>query len=426
MISRIVVAGAGEAGCQTAASLRSAGFDGHLVLLGDEGIPPYQRPPLSKGYLGGDSDDSGLWLRSAEFYARNAIELRCGDALTRINRHDRTVQVSSGEAIRYDHLVLALGARSRWLDVPGARSPSVLAIRTLADADRLKESLGTANAVVVIGGGFIGLEIASTVAESGRAVTVVQAGPRVLNRAISPITSAHLLASHRQRGIEFVFDSGVAAIEASGDGVTGVHLTTGQRIPADLVVVGIGAEPVTGLAASAGLSVDDGIVVDRFLRTSDPHISAVGDCARSPNIFAEGRSVRLESIQNAKSQAKALATGLATDTWAPSTDVPWFWSDQADMKLQMVGLQSGSGTTLSLPTTHGSKLAVACFDHDDVLVRVESINSPADHLIGKKILAQRIRVTRSELVEANGDLRAVTAKGHKPPSVPADRAAHIA
>ncbi|HEX3412235.1 MAG TPA: NAD(P)/FAD-dependent oxidoreductase, partial [Stellaceae bacterium] len=306
----VAIIGAGQAGFQTAASLRDAGFAGRVVLIGDEPVLPYQRPPLSKSYLAGQSGVDDLWLRPAEFYAKQQIDLVYGDPVTAIDRGQRRLHLASGIEFSWDHLVFATGAGCRPLAVPGAEFDGVLALRTLADADDLRQRLNEASEVVIVGAGFIGLEFAAVALARGTRVHIVEVTRQPMGRVVSAPVSRFFTEAHIVWGAEVALGAGVVRILGAGGRVTGVETTDGRRIPADLVLICIGVIPNTTLARDAGLAVDDGVIVDEYLVTSDPAISAIGDCANFPTPFAPGR-VRLEAVQNAVDQGRCVADRLA-------------------------------------------------------------------------------------------------------------------
>lgn len=403
----VVAVGAGQAGCQTAASLRDNGHTGRIVLVGDEPHLPYHRPPLSKGHVTAQIERDSLWLRPDSYYVKRDIELRLSTVVTEIDRADRRIRLDSGERLDYDHLVLALGSRNRPLPVAGADLGGVVALRTLDEADQVRDRLTDATDVVVVGGGFIGMEIAATAVRLGRRVTVIELADRLMGRVFSPPMSEFLLAAHRARGLVIELGTSVTAIDGRNGRVTGVRTVDGRRFPADLVIVGIGAVPNVELAVAAGLRVADGIVVDEFLRTDDPHVSAVGDCVSCPNAFAGGQSVRLESVQNATAQPRSLAVRLAGGQPKPYDAVPWFWSDQADLKLQIAGLTTGHSTTVVHGSIADERFSVFCFAEDGTLRGVESVNRPGDHMASRRLIGSRIPVTPAQLRDPELDLRAL-------------------
>jgi 3-phenylpropionate/trans-cinnamate dioxygenase ferredoxin reductase subunit len=394
----VLVVGSGQSGFQAVASLRTLGFDGRVVLIGDEPGVPYQRPPLSKAYLAGTAGLAQLHLRDEDFYAEKDIELVAG-RVAEIDRAASKVRLEDGTEHGYDHLILATGARNRTLPVPGADLPGVLTLRTRDDADRLRESLAGAENVVVIGGGFIGLEFAS---HAGRPVTIVEAQDRLLNRVATPEVSAYFAELHRNAGHTVLLGQGVTALHGD-ERVREVELSDGTRLPADLVVVAVGVVPETALAEAAGLPVDNGVVVDAYLRTADPKIFAIGDCANFPCVWADA-SIRLESVQNAVDQARSAAAAI-TGTTAPYESVPWFWTDQAGAKLQIVGILANPDRTVVVGDRVTGKFSVLSFrDHE--LIAVESVNRPADHIAARRLLTADPWPPYAELRDIEFDLKA--------------------
>ncbi|MER5930869.1 FAD-dependent oxidoreductase [Streptomyces sp. NPDC002054] len=413
----VVVIGAGQAGCQTVASLRESGHQGRITLIGDEGVLPYERPPLSKAYLKGDVDEIQLWLRPESFYERNEVQRVTGTVVA-LDRAARTVRLGDGAELSYDHLVLATGARARTLPIPGSDLRGVRTLRTLADADALRKDLAPAADVVIVGAGFIGLEFAASARELGHRVTVVEALGRPLARVLSARTAEHFSRLHREHGNELVFDQGVLAFHEGGDGdgrVASVELTDGRRLPADLVLVGAGAVPCTELAEAAGLSVAGGIVTDSRLLTSDPRISAVGDCAVFPHPRAAA-PLRIESVQNAVDHARLVADRL-TGSDRTYGDLPWFWSTQFSTTLQIAGLGQDHDSELILGDPSGA-FSVLLFREDE-LVAVESVNKPADHMSARRLLADGIPLSRWEAAAEGFTLRAhFKARSGGPVAVP--------
>lgn len=386
-VADVVVAGAGQAAVQLAASLRQGGFKGRIVLIGAEAGLPYQRPPLSKAYLLGQMQEPALALRPESFYAAQAIDCRAGVAVTAIDRAARLVTLSDGSQLGYGQLVLATGARNRSL--PGG----ALALRTLDDARHLRGALGTAKSTIIVGAGFIGLEFAAVAAARGLEVTVLEAGPRALGRGVSAEMAHEIVKRHLAWGTRFRFGVGVEAVHP-----TGVTLRGGETLEADLVLVAIGVVPNAEIAAAAGLAVDGGIVVDAELRTSDPHIHAIGDCARFP---LGGAMLRLESVQNAADQARCVADTLLGKP-ADYAKVPWFWSDQGNVKLQIAGLAAGYDRAVL--RREGEGMSVFCFAGPR-LVAVESLNRPAEHMAARMLLARPNGLTPEMAQDPAVDLR---------------------
>ncbi|WP_232627864.1 NAD(P)/FAD-dependent oxidoreductase [Methylobacterium sp. Leaf118] len=406
-MSGLVVIGAGQAGFQAAASLREAGYSAPITLIGDEAALPYQRPPLSKAYLAGKTDARGLLLRPESFFAEHRIAHRRGVSAVAIDRAAGRVAVSEGEGIAYDHLLLATGTRNRALPVPGADRAGVHQLRSLEDADRLKAAIEDARRIVVVGAGFIGLEFAAVCAGRGLSVTVIEAAGRVMARAVSPETSEAFRAIHAEAGVTLLFGAGVSAIEGPEGRVAAVTLADGTSLPADLVLVGIGVVPNHELAEAAGLAVRDGIAVDAFLATSDPAISAIGDCVRFPTRFAHGLPggdrVRIESVQNAVDQGRCLAARL-TGRPAAYDAVPWFWSDQGPHKLQIAGL-AGPGDASVVRRT-GPGFSVFRF-RNGRLSAVESVDRPADHMAARRLIAASRPLTPEQAADPGFDLKAL-------------------
>ncbi len=379
-----VIVGAGQAGAQTAAELRAAGYDGPVTLVGAEDALPYHRPPLSKAYLTGEKGPDALIMRADGFFAEQRVDFRRGVTALAIDRGARTVALSDGRALPYKHLVLATGATPRRLSCPGHDLEGVLTLRGRADADALRAALDSAQSVVVVGGGFIGLEVAASAVKLGKRVAVIEFLPRLMARAVGEGMSAFFAAEHRARGVELRLGEGVTAIEGLKGRARSVRTTAGAMIPCDVVVVGVGVAPNAELAAGAGLEAAGGIVVDAAMRTADPAIFALGDCAVFPHPRAPGL-IRLESVQNAVDQAKVVAAGVMGRAAAYDA-VPWFWSDQYDLKLQMVGLSAGHDHVEERGSRAERRFSAFYF-REGRLIAIDSVNRPADHMRGRKLLA---------------------------------------
>jgi 3-phenylpropionate/trans-cinnamate dioxygenase ferredoxin reductase subunit len=382
VVHKVVIVGAGQAGYQVAASLRGKKFDGPIILLGDEPALPYQRPPLSKGYVKGEAKESTLLLRAADFYTANKIDIRLDCGVTAIDRDARVVMCGNGERIGYDSLVLATGGRVRKLPVPGAELAGVAYVRTLADAIALKPQIEAGGNVVVIGGGFIGLECASVASVLGCKVVVLEAMERLMGRVVSPVLSDYYRDLHQGRGVDVRLGAAVTEIVGQDGRVTGVRCGDGSVVPADLVVIGIGILANDDLARAAGLACDRGIIVDAHLRTTDPVIYAIGDCAAFPHPMADAL-VRLESVQNAIDQGKTVADAIMGDA-KPYAAVPWFWSDQYEIKLQIVGLTQNYDDTVTLGDVGAGRFSVLYF-RDGTMIGIDSVNMPSDHVVGRKL-----------------------------------------
>jgi 3-phenylpropionate/trans-cinnamate dioxygenase ferredoxin reductase subunit len=398
-----VIIGAGQAGGDLAGFLRQAGHTGSITLLGDEPYVPYRRPPLSKAFLAGEVSLDSLYLRPAAYYPERSIDFRVSTAATAIDRSAHRVLLANGSMLPYDKLVLATGGHPRRLALPGGDAANVHYVRTIEDILRLKEQFVAGRRLVIIGGGYIGLEAASVGIKKGLQVTVVEALPRVLARVTAPEMSAFYEGAHRKRGVDVRTGAGVQALEGV-ERVECVVLDDGSRVPADIVIVGIGLVPNTAIAESAGLEVFNGIVVDAYLRTSDLDIHAIGDCASYFDACA-GRRVRIESVPNATEQARACAATL-TGAPTPFSAVPWFWSDQFDLKLQMVGLSTGYDQ-MAIRGDMGRESFCAFYLHDGVLIAADAVNRPADFIAAKRLVASRARVSTAQLSDDGTPLKSL-------------------
>ena len=391
----VVILGAGQAGLETAAALRMQGYQEPVMLIGEELHLPYQRPPLSKDYLAGKMAADSLPLRAPVYFENHHIELRLGQRAAAIDRKAHQVKLASGEAVPYEKLVLALGSRNRPLQVKGAES--ILYLRTVDEADRLKQRIADAREIAVIGGGFIGLEIAAVARALGKPVTVVEVRQRLMARAVAGVLSDFFLNLHRGRGVQVLLSTTIAEVHGGG-----VLLQNGGSHSADLVLAGIGVLPNAELARHAGLAVGNGIVVNEFLRTEDPAIYAIGDCADHPNSFAGGRC-RLESVQNAVDQAKCVARGIAGNP-TPYRDVPWFWTDQFETRFQMAGLSGAHDQSVLRGGIETRKFSVFYFKQGGLLA-VDSVNRPGDHITARKMLAAGTPLTPEQSANETIDLK---------------------
>jgi 3-phenylpropionate/trans-cinnamate dioxygenase ferredoxin reductase subunit len=405
---RIVVLGAGHAGLSIAETLRRKGFAGSLALVGAEPGLPYQRPPLSKQYLNREWDESRLVQRNAEFFQRQAIDCVSGDPVQAIDPHARRLHLASGRELAWDQLAIATGSRVRRLSVPGADLAGVHYLQTLAQARALRAQMAAARHVVVIGGGYIGLEGAAAFARAGKQVTLVNRGSELLSRAAGATVSDFLRRLHETNGVQMEIGQVVRAIDGDNDRVRAVVLADGRTLAADLVLVGIGAEPETTLAASAGLQCRDGILVDGCCRTSVNGIVAAGDCARFEHPLYDGRSVRLESIQNAVEQGRVAAATLLGEEQHYAA-VPWFWSDQYDTKFQIAGLSEGHSIEVVRGDIETGRFSVFCYARKR-LVAVESINAPADHMMARKLIMAGVSPTPDEAADPACALRDLLAR----------------
>jgi 3-phenylpropionate/trans-cinnamate dioxygenase ferredoxin reductase subunit len=401
----VLIVGAGHAGFQVAASLRQHRFGERICLINDEAHLPYQRPPLSKAYLKGEGRPDSLMFRPDKFYRDQNIEL-IGDRAVSIDRAAQRLLLASGSFLEYGHLVLATGARNRLLDLPNANLGDVRYLRILDESEALRQRIHSAKHVVVIGAGFIGLEFAATARIKGLEVDVVELATRVMARAVTAEISDYFQERHVAAGIRIHLGVQATSIEGRGDEVSGVSLSDGRRIPADLVVVGVGVLPNVELAAEAGLPVASGIIVDEHLLTSYPNISAIGDCA----LFASprfGGSLRLESVQNATDHARCVAARLTGD--AKTYDgLPWFWSDQGDDKLQIAGLTTGYDHVVVRGDRAARSFSAFCYRARQ-LVGIESVNRAADHVFGRKLLGMNRSIAPERVADPGFDLKAALA-----------------
>lgn len=381
----VLIVGASQAGVQLAASLREQGWTGPILLAGAESYEPYQRPPLSKSYLAGDETPDSLRLRNREFYDQHEIDLLLGERVVSVDLDGGRARTATGRTLHFGALALATGARVRRLAIPGAELDGILYLRDIEDADALAKRLPAADQVVVVGGGFIGLETAAAARKLGKDVTVVEATSRLVARAVAPAVSDFLASAHRRRGTTLLLGRGVTAFEGGSGGVTGVRLDDGSLRPAQLVVVGIGVIPRTELADQAGLRVSGGIVVDAHARTSDPRVVAAGDCTVTPHPMAPAEHIRLESVQNAQDQARVAATTLLGQE-TPYTAVPWFWSDQADLKLQIAGLSLGHDAVVLRGSLEEERFS-ALYYRGGRLIAADCVNRTPEYLAVRRALA---------------------------------------
>ena len=411
--SRIVIVGAGQAAAQAIETLHKRGHRGPITLIGDEELLPYQRPPLSKKFLAGALARDRLLIRHAAHYADHAIDLRLGVAAVGIDRMRRRVEIADGSSVEYDGLLLATGSHPRLLPLPGAELAGVHYLRSVADVDRLRAEVAPGRRVVIIGGGYIGLEVAATCREAGLDVTVLEAADRVMNRVVSPAVSSFYEAEHAKHGVHILCGARVDSLvpgEESGDsdspvsspGTLTVRLEGGHGLPADFVLVAIGVAPTDALARAAGLDCDNGILVDEHCRTSDPHIWSAGDCARHPSIHY-GTRVRLESVDNAFEQGTSAALNMLGIPTVHDK-VPWFWSDQFDLKLQMVGLSRGHDEWVARGDMTTRSFTVF-YLRDGELIAAETINQTKDQMAARKLIPARARPDLAKLADPAVALR---------------------
>lgn len=381
MSERIVIVGAGHSAGVAVASLREHGYTGEIVVVGEEAHGPYQRPPLSKNFLAGQMSVEQLQLKPAKFYQERAVQFRLNTRVDRIDRERREVSLS-GESLAYSKLLLATGSRVRRLDVPGATLPGIHYLRTIPDVEAIRAQMSPDKRLVVVGGGYIGLEAAAIAVKAGLKVTVLEAARRILSRVSGPPTAQFFAEEHARQGVEIRCDAGVQAMEGK-DHVSAVVSSRGP-VEADLVIVGVGIEPNVELAAAAGLACDNGIVVDQFTRTADEHIHAAGDCTSHPNPLLD-RRLRLESVQNAVDQARAAASNMCGKPLAYG-ELPWFWSNQYDLRLQIAGLSQGYDEAVVRGDPAARTFSVMYLRRGK-LIAADTVSAPREHLAFRKLIA---------------------------------------
>jgi 3-phenylpropionate/trans-cinnamate dioxygenase ferredoxin reductase subunit len=404
--AHVVILGAGHAGGTAAALLRQYGFEGPITLVGAEPIPPYQRPPLSKAWLKGEADADSLALKPLEFYAEHGIDFRPSIRAVSLNRGAKTVQLSDGSQVAYDTLILATGARAIALPIPGADLAGVMFLRTAADAELLKATVGPGKTLAVVGGGYIGLEVAASGRALGAEVVVLEREERLLARVACETLSTFFKAQHEAHGVTFELGATATAFEGTDGHVTAVQLADGRTIACDAVVVGVGAAPNDEIARDAGLDVARGVVVDLEARTSDPAIFAIGDVAHRP-MPIYGRMFRMESVPNALEGAKQAASAIVGRP-APAGEVPWQWSDQYDLKLQIAGYAFDVDEILVRGDPGSGKFAVFHL-RGDLVQSVEAINSPPEFMMGKQLILGRRPVDKARLADPSISMKEVAA-----------------
>lgn len=399
-IGKVVIVGAGHAGGSAAAFLRQFGFEGQITLVGEEPLAPYQRPPLSKAWLKGEADGESLLLRPENFYAEERIDLRLGVRAGRIDRGARGIVLEDGERLAFDALILATGSTARKLPVPGADDPRVLELRNAADADRLKAALRPGIRIVIVGAGYVGLEVAASARALGCEALVIEREARVLARVATPPLSAFFEAYHASKGVEIVTGAQAVSIEDAST----VRLEDGRAIVGDVVLVGVGGAACEALAASAGLPCDGGMLVDEACRTQDPAIWAIGDCARRP-IDLYGQKLRLESVPNALESARRAAASIAGRP-LPAAEVPWFWSDQYELKLQIAGVGLSPDQIVIRGDPATAQFAVFQL-RDGYVQAVEAVNAPAEFMAGRQLIARKAVVDPTQLADPSIPMKAL-------------------
>jgi len=400
----VLIVGGGHGGAQVAVMLRTQKFAGSIAIIGDEPELPYERPPLSKEYFAGEKEFERIQLRPARYWDEREVTMLLGKRVVSVDPAARTVTTDGGETIGYGKLVWATGGTPRMLPIPGGDLPGVQGVRTRADADAMKAASETAKQIVVIGGGYIGLEAAAVLTKAGKKVVLLEALDRVLARVAGEDLSRFYEKEHREHGVDLRLGVSIEAIEGE-DHVTGVRLSDGEVIPADLVIVGIGIVPAVEPLIAAGAEGGNGVLVDRHCKTSLPDIYAIGDCAAHENDFAEGACIRLESVQNANDQANVVARGIVGDE-APYHAIPWFWSNQYDLKLQTAGLSTGHDQTVVRGDIASRSFSIVYLKAGKVIA-LDCVNATRDYVQGRMIVTAGLVVTPDQLADIETPLKAL-------------------
>jgi 3-phenylpropionate/trans-cinnamate dioxygenase ferredoxin reductase subunit len=401
MSETVVIAGAGHAAGQTAVSLRQKGFSGRIIMIGDEDWVPYQRPPLSKAYLAGELEIERLFFKPEKFWPEHDIETMLGVHVDSIDAAAKTLALSNGDSVSYDKLVLATGSRVRELPIPGNQLEGVHYLRNIADVKKLQPAFKEGARLVIVGGGYIGLEVAAVGRKKGLDVTVLETENRVMNRVVATEISEFFQQMHTQEGVKLELGRRVKEIQGTGK-VSSVNCADGFSVPADICIIGIGIIPNTEIAEAAGVKCSNGIVVDEYCQTSDPDILSAGDCTRHPNPIL-GRHLRLESVHNAIEQGKTVAASIVGAP-AAYAQVPWFWSDQYNVKLQIVGITEGYDQFVIRGNPDERSFA-AFYLQNGKLLAVDAINSPREFMLGKKLIAAGARFDIGELGDADKNFK---------------------
>lgn len=403
----VIIAGAGHAGAQTAINLRQAKFDGSIALIGNEPFLPYERPPLSKDYLAGEKPFERILLRPEEFWNERNIDLLLGKRVAKLTAQEKTVALADDRIIGFDKLVWAAGGSARMLDCPGSEATNIFAVRHRADVDAIQKLLPHVERVAIVGGGYIGLEVAAVMRKMGKSVCVIEALDRVLSRVAGPALSRFYEEEHRRQGVDLRLDAKVEQFITDDNGkATSLICDNGDMVPADLFIVGIGIIPETGPLMAEGAAGGNGVDVDEFCRTSLTDIYAIGDCASHANAFANGRQIRLESVQNANDQAKVAAQHIVGEPLAYHA-IPWFWSNQYDLRLQTVGLSIDYDTEI-LRGDPATRQFSTIYLRGGKVIALDCVNSTKDYVQGRKLVLDGAILDQAELADPARPLKEVS------------------
>jgi 3-phenylpropionate/trans-cinnamate dioxygenase ferredoxin reductase subunit len=397
MSNGVIIVGAGHAAGQAVASLRSEGYEGSITVIGDEPYVPYQRPPLSKKFLAGDIDIDRVYFKPPEFYVKSDAEMVLGRKVVKTDRTAKRVYLDDDSTRDYDKLILATGSRVRKLNIPGADLDGVFYLRTIDDVEAIQTRFNQGGKLIIVGGGYIGLEVAAVAAQRGTDVSVLEMAPRILARVVDPILSKFYDKAHTEAGVKIETDVTVAAFEGANGKIERIECSNGKKFDADFVIVGVGIIPNVELAEDAGLKIDNGISVDECCRTEDPDIYAIGDCTNHPNAIL-GTRLRLESVHNALEQGKTAAASICGKD-KPYAQVPWFWSDQYDLKLQIVGLSGGYDEVVVRGDPENDRSFAVFYLKDGVMIASDAVNRAPEHMMSRRLIAAKAKIPAAKLAD---------------------------
>ena len=399
-MENLLIIGAGQSAIQCISTLKKEGYSGSITLVGEEEHLPYQRPPLSKGFLEDSIGKERLYFKKLEFFTENKVQLYLGLSAEKLEIDNQKVYLSDNSELEFDKLVFATGSRVRYLDFPGSELKSIFYLRDLDDAEAIKKDLETSENLVIIGAGYIGLEAAAIAAKKNKIVTIIEMADRVMNRTVDPQISEYYLNLHKSYGVKFHFNTSLETINKVSDSLE-VVCSDGTEVKADSVLIGAGVVPNIELAEEAGIYCDNGIIVDEFGQTNFKNIYACGDCTNHPNKILN-KNLRLESVHNAMEQAKTVASSVMNNPMEYS-QVPWFWSDQYDHKLQIVGLSGDHDLVTMRGNTNDAKFMLF-YTKDEELIAVDAINNPKEFLISRKLVANKVKIKPNVISDLNTNL----------------------